>query len=1268
MGPAMKDSSVEAVAGLEVAQIQGLLQNSIKYQPNLVLVNAGVNDCTNNDDIAQDIGTRMNSLLDDIFNNIAGVTVLLSTLTPSLDPSVALCHDTVNSAYRNIASTRSGQGQKIVLADMAPVGSGAYWNTVLGGDFYDNTHPNDSGHAKMASIWYQAFSTAYSKGMLTAPNANAAVDDTASGNTCQKVYGDSEGTKAQTQSGSGWDDGIYIHHGDPKGEVFFSQEYPGEEQFFWFAKLATSTQALDDLIQYTAKTSGTSRQYNLYRNTGPGTWTENYETFWIPDTCISRGVRWADMNGDGLDDFVCIAPNGDAVLSVNRGGLNFVNLGIDKPNEGPAQKYIRLGDIDGDGRCDYCALNDDGSMRCWRNGGLGELSNNWQAMGLVYNEYNFGDIAGVRLVDINGDGRADYLWVDDDGKTWTYTNNRGCAKGDIGQGLTPTWRAGENREYGPGPTMIGIGYPGVRDMITFGRVLGNIQAFGFRPSRDYIYIDRTELTGSTAGPLVQIGGSPGHSNISTSAADSGSNSTLSPSTANTTHPIRKRQNIFTYQYTIKVWENEGTGGGKLKGDGSHYCNMLGRANGRQDYVWIYSNGKMWIWEALDAFPAQPKYWGKDYLMWDITGQRSLDRRDLTLADWDGDGACDIIYASPDGGAVEVWRNQIKSTGKLEFEYMSNPAPGVSCDQPRGYGQFDISVRFADLTGNGLPDYVCMEQDGRTKAYLHNTDGSFTWQPQVKQSDGYDRANLRYADVDGDGLADLLWTNKFKGDAMVWKNMGPIPAAGTGSSFTWVNQGFLFDAPAQGTCLAFTDLDGNGRADMVSIDAVENTATTWFNNCPDSSGDDSDTFTDAGLPSPPSGGGVAGTNTPALKGLYSFGDSYAAGIGTGSTSSGKCRRGSASYPELLNKWLTVHGSPGLNYNIAACSGDTLDGVNNQINNWNDPLNYEVVTISVGGNDVGFGDLVSNCIVTPGSAPSYEQQCEDAKTKATTYINDASDNGLGHGLRAAYTSLLNKASAETHIYVTSYTGFFNADAGNTYCDDVTFWFWRPQRNTGPKADGYVYLDVATRSELNDLVNSLNTLISNSVDQVVSEQGTRRLHFVDISPQFDGHRWCEPNVNEPDETTENTWLFLSAWPDRTGHDEDELSEQQAQDNTDIAELQSYGNRVPVPDASTCQAALGANPDPWEAWLCKVVAPDIANYPNGRFATELQLADEALASGNYSSLDIPWYVPTRWAKTFHPRTLGHSGVRTQLLTAIQSNGQYSSTIPDPANPGDLG
>lgn len=108
--------NVEAAAGYEVAQIQTLLGNSLQFLPNVVLINAGVNDCTYNDDISN-IGNRMSSLLDTVFNNIANTTVILSTLLPSLDSTVASCHDSVNSQYRSLVTTRSGQGQKIVLAE-----------------------------------------------------------------------------------------------------------------------------------------------------------------------------------------------------------------------------------------------------------------------------------------------------------------------------------------------------------------------------------------------------------------------------------------------------------------------------------------------------------------------------------------------------------------------------------------------------------------------------------------------------------------------------------------------------------------------------------------------------------------------------------------------------------------------------------------------------------------------------------------------------------------------------------------------------------------------------------------------------------------------------------------------------------------------------------------------------------------------------------------------------------------------------------------------
>jgi hypothetical protein len=81
-------------------------------------------------------------------------------------------------------------------------------------------------------------------------------------------------------------------------------------------------------------------------------------------------------------------------------------------------------------------------------------------------------------------------------------------------------------------------------------------------------------------------------------------------------------------------------------------------------------------------------WGPNWIIFD--GGQAINCTDLHLADWDGDGACDIILVDSN-----PWRNTVKNTGKVQFDTpvaISN----FSCDQPPGVGVFDLAVRFADL--------------------------------------------------------------------------------------------------------------------------------------------------------------------------------------------------------------------------------------------------------------------------------------------------------------------------------------------------------------------------------------------------------------------------------------------------------------------------------------------------------------------------------------------------------------------------------------------
>jgi hypothetical protein len=177
-------------------------------KPNLVLLNAGTNDCIQNVDTAN-AGTRIKVLIDDIFDKIPGVTIILSTLVPGRD--FDSCATSVSQQYRDLAATYASADARLHLADMHSFLS-------ISDLADDGIHPDDNGYAKMAAVWWDAISNAESN--MQAPAQDSGVVDTAvtSGKTCSKVAGNARGP-IKSQQGSGHDDGFYIHHSTPMGSL-----------------------------------------------------------------------------------------------------------------------------------------------------------------------------------------------------------------------------------------------------------------------------------------------------------------------------------------------------------------------------------------------------------------------------------------------------------------------------------------------------------------------------------------------------------------------------------------------------------------------------------------------------------------------------------------------------------------------------------------------------------------------------------------------------------------------------------------------------------------------------------------------------------------------------------------------------------------------------------------------------------------------------------------------------------------------------------------
>lgn len=225
---------------------------------------------------------------------------------------------------------------------------------------------------------------------------------------------------------------------------------------------------------------------------------------------------------------------------------------------------------------------------------------------------------------------------------------------------------------------------------------------------------------------------------------------------------------------------------------------------------------------------------------------------------------------------------------------------------------------------------------------------------------------------------------------------------------------------------------------------------------------------------------------------------------------------------------------------------------------------------------------------------------------------------------------------NLYIAGYPTFFNAET--TACNDVSFryWGWTKVDRTD------VWLSTSLRAEMNDLVNSLNKVIEAAVLETNQLLNRNVTHFVDVNPYFDGHRWCEDGVSEPDSTSTNTAFFLSGWPDVQ---EGATVSTAADESAELSGLSADGS-LPLPDGYTCNTTLGIDPDPVDVYWCDI-ASAVVSDPDGDIAQYVALANTALASGEVSAENIAWFLPLSQIKTFHPRSIGQAFYRDAILAA---------------------
>jgi hypothetical protein len=174
----------------------------------------------------------------------------------------------------------------------------------------------------MAAVWAAAFKQVVAKGWIITPIDTGVTDN-------GECYPTADGFRGpiKTQVGSGFDDGGYVHSSVLDGKLTYYGAAPrslvGEWNHFHFAQLVSKGgdedrgKPLDELIRVLDvedRTLNNLPYLSFMLNNGDGSFGPAYTPIQIVSQgtpeCLSRGVRWGDVNGDGLDDFICINPVG----------------------------------------------------------------------------------------------------------------------------------------------------------------------------------------------------------------------------------------------------------------------------------------------------------------------------------------------------------------------------------------------------------------------------------------------------------------------------------------------------------------------------------------------------------------------------------------------------------------------------------------------------------------------------------------------------------------------------------------------------------------------------------------------------------------------------------------------------------------------------------------------------------------------------------------------------------------------------------------------
>lgn len=335
----------------------------------------------------------------------------------------------------------------------------------------------------------------------------------------------------------------------------------------------------------------------------------------------------------------------------------------------------------------------------------------------------------------------------------------------------------------------------------------------------------------------------------------------------------------------------------------------------------------------------------------------------------------------------------------------------------------------------------------------------------------------------------------------------------------------------------------------------------------------------------------------IQSMASIGDSYAAGLGSGTRIDFSCSRYSTAYPTIIHDFLRVYGSNATHQSLACSGADTTEILSKQVPAFNS-TNFNLITISAGGNDIGLTPILSNCVY------QFYMAGEDACQKSIDEAQEKVSNETQ--LFQNVTRLIDAAKPHLNatnglIYVTGYARFFGTD--DSTCDNVTWAVWRNIEHTKQ------YLKLEMRQALNDMVLAVNDVLRRAV-----ESARPNVRFIDYDTSialFRG-RYCELGVQEPDP---NRWgLMFYEW-----------------DTVDKGE-----NKTGLQNSTGDGVPRGS----FEGGIADQINKTLQEHPDWSFDKDKGFVKKnETEAGERGIIEdtIHWLIPDSYKRVFHMRPQGH-------------------------------